>query len=132
MRIRPNRLLVVLLTLLLAYGPVGSALAMSRTCDTGCAVPMGIGHPAQSQRSGAGADTSDHPIDAQQAKACGGSTPDCCSGSGCAVGACSAAVVAITSSQAPELRASAETGSSDHPQLSLSNTPTSVFRPPRI
>lgn len=129
MGIRRHTLIAVLLTFLVALGPVANALAMSHSCAYGNGdMPMEAGHATHAQQLvHAAGDTAV----GQRADKCPGCSPDCCNGGRCTGHACGSVVaVVMTNHDVPFNSTSGDLSSTD-PQMMPGGRLTSLFRPPR-
>lgn len=126
----PNKLLAVLLALIVAFVPMGGALAASHACEDGRAGMTAMEHTqhldaatvTNSDTAGAGSDYFD---------SCQSCSDDCCAGSMCSAGTCGASV-ALASASGVQMNSARDAFHEDFSDSAVTNRQTPLFRPPRV
>lgn len=131
MTFRVHRLLVLVLVLLVAVGPVGGALAGPHTCTPDADQTLLAGgmshddhaHHQNSDQAG---------VKAPSNPSCDGCDKGCCQGSLCSMGHCAGTAAAFQTSTALELERFAVNVTSLSSDRLLAGRLTPPFRPPQV
>ena len=124
----PNKLLAVLLALIVAFVPMGGALAASHACEEGSEGLTAMDH---SQHLGAAQIVTSDATSSDFFGSCQDCSGDCCTGNTCSANACGASVVLanIGGAQVDAAHGAFNENPSDS---AITNRQTPPFRPPRV
>ena len=124
----PNKLLAVLLALIVAFVPMGGALAASHACEEGS---EGVTAMAHTQHLGATQIVASDTTNSDFFGSCQDCSTDCCTGNTCSASACGASAALVSGSDV-QMKFAHDAFQEDLSDSAITNRQTPPFRPPRV
>lgn len=124
----PNKLLAVLLALIVAFVPMGGALAASHACEGGSGGMAAMDH---TQHLNGATVTDGNTAGSGYFDSCQSCSGDCCTGSTCSASACGASA-ALTSVSGVQVNFAHDVFLEDLSDSAITSRQTPPFRPPRV